>query len=76
MKNITKLHEEVHLVEGMFGSLECMHNGWKSCPKAWQTSFSKSGKESGGPTVVLEAVADYHLWFWTPCLVMRDHSMV
>ena len=28
-----------------------------------QVSF-KSGKESGGPTVVLEAFADYHLWFW------------
>ena len=40
-----------------------MHNGWKNCPKAWQASY-KSGKESGGPTVVLEAVADYHLWFW------------
>ena len=63
IKNITKLHAEVHGVEGMFGSLDCMHNGWKNCPKAWQASF-KSGKESGGPTVVLEAAADYHLWFW------------
>jgi hypothetical protein len=63
MKNITKLHQDVHRVEGMFGSLDCMHNGWKNCPKAWQASY-KSGKESGGPTVVLEAVADYHLWFW------------
>ena len=47
----------------MLGSLDCMHTGWKNCPKAWQASF-KSGKESGGPTVVLEALADYHLWFW------------
>ena len=47
----------------MFGSLDCMHNCWKNCPKAWQASF-KSGKESRGPTVVLEALADYHMWFW------------
>jgi hypothetical protein len=63
MKSITKLHHEVHGVDGMFGSLDCMHNGWKICPKAWQASF-KTGKETRGPTVVLEAAADYHLWFW------------
>jgi hypothetical protein len=40
-----------------------MHTGWKSCPKAWQASF-KTGKESGGPTVVLEALCDFNLWFW------------
>ncbi len=43
--------------------LDCMHTGWKNCPKGWQASI-KSGKESGGPTVVLEALSDYHLWFW------------
>ena len=63
LKSITKLHQEVHGVRGMFGSLDCMHTRWKNCPKAWQQSF-KSGKESGGPTVVLEALSDYHLWFW------------
>jgi hypothetical protein len=32
--------------------------------KGWQASF-KSGKETCGPTVVLEALSDYHLvWFW------------
>ena len=63
IKDIVNLHEKVHGVQGMLGSLDCMHTGWKNCPKAWQASF-KSGKESGGPTVVLEALADYHLWFW------------
>jgi Plant transposon protein len=34
---------------------------WKNCPTAWQQSFK--GKASG-PTIVLEAIADYNLWFW------------
>ena len=63
IKNITQLHHEVHGVRGMFGSLDCMHTRWKNCPKAWQQSY-QSGKESGGPTVVLEALGDHHLWFW------------
>jgi hypothetical protein len=45
----------------MLGSLDCMHTYWKNCPVAWQQSFK--GKQSG-PTIVLEAVADYNLWFW------------
>ena len=36
---------------------------WKNCPTAWQASY-KSDKESGGPTVVLKAMSDYHLRFW------------
>ena len=63
LKGICRLHRAVHGVNGMMGSLDCMHTRWKNCPKAWQASF-KSGKESGGPTVVLEAMSDYHLWFW------------
>ena len=63
MKKITQLHHEAHGVQGIFGCLDCMHNCWKNCPKAWQQSY-KSEKESGGPTVVLEALSDYHLWFW------------
>ena len=47
----------------MISSLDCTHTCWKNCPKAWQASF-KSGKESGGQTVVLEAMFDCHLWFW------------
>jgi hypothetical protein len=63
LKRIAKLHKERHGVNGMFGSLDCMHTPWKNCPKGWQASF-KSGKETCGPTVVLEALSDYHLWFW------------
>ena len=61
LKNICKLHKAVHGVDGMFGSLDCMHTLWKNCPVAWQGSFE--GKE-GKPSIVLEAIADYHLWFW------------
>ena len=63
LKMMILLHKERHQVNGMFGSLDCMHTGWKNCPKGWQASF-KTGKESGGPTVVLEALCDYNLWFW------------
>jgi hypothetical protein len=63
LKRIAKLHKERHGVNGMFGSLDCIHTPWKNCPKGWQASF-KSGKETCGPTVVLEALCDYHLWFW------------
>ena len=58
---INNLHKAVHGVEGMFGSLDCMHTFWKNCPKAWQGNFQ--GKE-GRPSIVLEAISDHHLWFW------------
>jgi hypothetical protein len=61
LKAITKLHKTVHGVDGMFGSLDCCHTFWKNCPMGWQGSFQ--GKE-GKPTIVLEAICDYHLWFW------------
>jgi Plant transposon protein len=48
-------------VEGMLGSLDCMHVYWKNWPVAWQGS--QTGKP-GKPTIVLEAFADYNLWFW------------
>jgi hypothetical protein len=61
LRAINELHKRVHGVEGMLGSLDCMHTYWKNCPVAWQQSFK--GKQSG-PTIVLEAAADYNLWFW------------
>jgi Plant transposon protein len=61
LKNICMLHKSAHGVDGMVGSLDCSHTYWKNCPKAWQGSFQ--GKE-GRPTVVLEALCDYHLFFW------------
>lgn len=60
---IMRLYREVHGVCGMFVSFDCMHTQWTNCPKAWQQLF-KSEKESGGLTVVREALSDYHLWFW------------
>ena len=45
----------------MFGSLDCCHCLWKNCPKAWARSFK--GKEKK-PTIVLEAINDYNLFFW------------
>jgi hypothetical protein len=61
LQRIEKLHNHQHGVPGMLGSLDCMHLIWKNCPKAWQGSFV--GKEQK-PSIVLEAVADYNLWFW------------
>jgi len=61
LKRINTLHKSVHNFDGMFGSLDCMHTYWKNCPIAWQGSFK--GKEKK-PSIVLEAIADYHLWFW------------
>ena len=58
---ITQLHHSKHGVPGMFGSLDCMHTVWKNCPIAWHGSYQ--GKEKA-PTLVLEAVCDYNLWFW------------
>lgn len=61
LKSIMKLHSKVHGVDGMFGSLDCMHTVWKNCPVAWQGSYKGKEKKC---TIVLEAACDYHLWFW------------
>jgi hypothetical protein len=61
VENVLKLHKAVHGVEGMFGSIDCMHTYWKNCPVGWQGSFK--GKEKK-PSIVLEAVSDHHMWFW------------
>jgi Plant transposon protein len=36
---VTALHKEVHGVEGMIGSLDCMHVGWENCPLEWHRKF-------------------------------------
>jgi hypothetical protein len=41
--------------------LDCTHTYWKNCPKGWQGSYK--GKEEKS-SIVLEAIADYHQWFW------------
>ena len=61
LRNIEKLHLNVHGVHGMLGSLDCSHTKWKNCPKAWAGSYQ--GKENS-PSVVLEGISDYHMFFW------------
>lgn len=61
-RRVSALHERVHGVVGMLGSLDCMHVPWKNCPVLLQGQYV-NGKE-GHPTIILEAVADYNLWFW------------
>jgi hypothetical protein len=61
IKDIYTLHKHAHKVNGMFGSLDCSHTYWKNCPTAWQGSYK--GKE-GKPSIVLEGICDYHLFFW------------
>jgi hypothetical protein len=46
---------------GMLGSTDCMHWGWKNCPKAWHEQYCV---KSHDPTIVLEAVASQDLWIW------------
>jgi hypothetical protein len=60
-KNVCQLHKEQHGIDGMIGSLDCMHVYWKNCPVAWQGQYQ--GKEKY-PTIVLEAMCDYNLYFW------------
>lgn len=61
IKSIVALHQDVHKISGMFGSLDCMHTYWKNCPKAWQGQFK--GKEKMA-SIVLEGCCDYNTWFW------------
>ena len=63
LKGITRLHRSVHAgVDGMLGSLDCMHTYWDKCPVGWQGAFMNGAKKK--PSIVLEAACDYHLWFW------------
>ena len=48
----------------MFGSLDCMHIPWKNCPMAWKGSYTTGKDKKTQPTLVLEALCDYNLWFW------------
>jgi hypothetical protein len=61
VKRTSDLHFRKHGIRGMIGSLDCMHVFWKNCPVALQGQYS--GKE-GAPTIVLEAMCNYNLWFW------------
>ena len=61
VERIFKLHEAVHGVPGMLGSLDCSQTHWKNCPKAHHGSYVSKEKK---PCIVLEAVCDYNLYIW------------
>ena len=61
IKEIVKLHQVAHNVDGLLGSLDCSHTYWKNCPKAWQGNYQ--GKEKR-PSIVLESMCDYNMWLW------------
>ncbi|XP_047942686.1 uncharacterized protein LOC125189454 [Salvia hispanica] len=60
---LLQLHEQLHGLPGMLGSVDCMHWQWKNCPVALRGSYT-SGHKDTHSTVILEAVADYWLWIW------------
>ena len=60
VKHVYSLHEEVHGIPGMLGSLDCMDEHWNNCPFAYQGAYQGKVKFS---TLVLEAIADHNLWF-------------
>ena len=59
IKCTAKLHQAVHGVGRMFGSLDCTHTYWKNCAKGWTGSYS--GKEHK-PSIVLEAIVNHHIF--------------
>ena len=38
-RNIVRLHEKVHKIPGMMGSLDVTKVHWKNCPTAWKGQF-------------------------------------
>ncbi|KAJ9553913.1 hypothetical protein OSB04_017958 [Centaurea solstitialis] len=62
IQRIYAMHEQVHGLPGMLGSIDCMHWAWKNCPVAWRGQFHRG--DHAGPTVILEAVASYDEWIW------------
>ncbi|XP_047961411.1 uncharacterized protein LOC125206166 [Salvia hispanica] len=47
----------------MLDNIDCLHWKWKNCPNAWRGQHL-SGDKGDGPTLILEAVADYRLGIW------------
>jgi hypothetical protein len=60
-RRVSRMHSKQHGVSGMLGSLDCMQVYWENCP--YEQKGQHAGKEKK-PTLALEAVADYSLWFW------------
>jgi hypothetical protein len=67
LRVICALHQRVHGVSGMLGSLDCMLTKWKNCPMEWQGVFKGRAENKSMRTIVMEAVCDYYLWFWHVC---------
>ena len=61
-RRVVAMYKRVHGLNGMMGSLDVTKVHWHNCPNAWKGQFI--GKESGVPTLGLEAVADHSLWIW------------
>ncbi len=72
LHNINQLYCHVHGVDSMLGSLDCSHMSWKNCPKAWAGSYQ--GKENN-PSIVLEGISDYHMFFGMLLMAMQVLSM-
>ncbi|KAJ9542885.1 hypothetical protein OSB04_029391 [Centaurea solstitialis] len=62
IQRIYAMHEQVHGLPGMLGSIDYIHWSWKHCPVAWRGQFHRS--DHAGSTVILEAVASYDEWIW------------
>ena len=58
---VTTMHLEEHGIEGMAGSLDCIHVKWKNSPIAWQGQYQGN---QGCPTIVMEVFCDFNIWFW------------
>lgn len=61
VKNLLQLQERQHEFPGMFGSIDCMHQGWKNCPVALKAQYQNRKKEAA---IILEAVASHDSWIW------------
>ncbi|KAK1412333.1 hypothetical protein QVD17_33498 [Tagetes erecta] len=62
LQRIYEVHQEVHGLPGMIGSIDCMHWEWFNCPTAWRGQHTRG--DQGVPTLMLQAVASYDLWIW------------
>ncbi|KAJ0432350.1 putative harbinger transposase-derived protein [Helianthus annuus] len=62
IQQIYEVHEQVHGLPGMLGSIDCTHWSWGNCPTAWRGQHERG--DHPGPSIMLEAVASYDLWIW------------
>ncbi|KAI3776597.1 hypothetical protein L1987_46383 [Smallanthus sonchifolius] len=62
IQQIYEVHEAVHGILGMLGSIDCTHWEWTNCPTAWRGQHQRG--DYPHPTLMLEAVASCDLWIW------------